>query len=134
MHHIASGHRTVVAVVAQVAEGGAIDRTRMRFKATNENLILRVSPDEMPQCIRRVVRFLVPRHTPKVYLLAEPEPPFSTNQFGLAVVGAQDLPSNFLQSFRIILRPGELVLVSGQRRFTHDQWRDLAAHLEVHAA
>jgi len=106
----------------------------MRFKATNENLTIQVSADEIADCVRRVVRLLVPHHARKVYLFSDQEKPFEINETGLALVGPKDLPSNFLQSFRLIVRPGELVVVSGQSRFTREQWRDFATHLEVHAA
>ena len=106
----------------------------MRFKATNENLTIQVSNDEIAECVRRVVRLLVPHHTRKVYLFAEQEQQLEMHETGLAFVGPKDLPSNFLQSFRLILRPCEVVVVSGQSHFTRNQWRDFATHLEVHAA
>ena len=105
----------------------------MRFKATNENLTIQISADKIAECVRGVVRLLVPRHARKVYLFAEQAQPFEIDEAGLALVGPKDLPSNFLQSFRLILRPGELVVVSGPRRFTSDQWRDFATRLEFHA-
>jgi hypothetical protein len=106
----------------------------MRFKATNNNLQIQVSGGEIADCVRRVVRLLVPRHTRKVYLYAEQKPPFQIDEAGLALVGPNDLPSNFLLSFRLLLYPGELVVVAGQCRFMREQWRDFAAGLEVYAA
>ncbi len=106
----------------------------MRFKATHENLTIQVSPGELGECVRRVVRFLVPQHTRKVYLFAESKPSIPISDESIAVVGATDRPSNFLQSFRIILRPGGFIVVSGQARFTRDQWRILGENLEAYAA
>lgn len=98
----------------------------MRFKATHENLTIHVPPEEMAECLREIVRHLVPRHTHKVYVFSEATPPFPVKENGVTLVSAIDQPSNFLQNFRIILRPGELVIVSGQAGFTRDKWRDLA--------
>jgi hypothetical protein len=106
----------------------------MRFKATNENLTIHVSLDETAGCIRSVVRCLVPQHTRKVYLFTKSRPSFLVEDADVTLVGANDLPSNFLQSFRIILHPGELVVVSGQTHFTRDQWRSLAESVEAYAA
>ncbi len=103
----------------------------MRYKATDENLMIHVSPNETAECIRSVVRCLVPQHTRKVYLFSESRPSFPVEDTGVALVSANDLPSNFLQSFRIILHPDKLVVVSGQTNFTRDQWRSLAASVEV---
>ena len=80
----------------------SLGRTAMRFKATDENLTIHVSPDELAECIRSVVRCLVPHHTRKVYLFTESRPSFPVEDAGVALVGAIDLPSNFLQSFRIM--------------------------------
>jgi hypothetical protein len=106
----------------------------MRFKAADENLTIHVSPDELAECIRSVVRCLVSHHARKVYLFTESRPSFPVEDAGVALVGANDLPSNFLRSFRIILHPGELVVVSGQKHFTRDQWRSLAESVEAYAA
>ena len=103
----------------------------MRFKATNENLRIQVSPEEIAESVRRVVRLLVPHHARKVYLYSEQEQSFEIKETGLALVGPKDLPSNFLQSFRLILHPGELVVVSGRKCFTRDQWHEIATKLEV---
>jgi hypothetical protein len=101
----------------------------MRFKATNENLTIQLSADEVAACVSKIVRMFVPHYTRKVYLFAKQQP-FEFADSGLVVVVPEDLPSNFLQSFRLILRPGELVVVSGQLRFTREQWRNFAAQLE----
>ena len=106
----------------------------MRFKATHENLTIHVSPDEMAGCLRTVVRHLVPHHTRKVYVFSEHAAPFSVDEPGVTLVGPRDLPSNFLQSFRIILRIDELVVVAGHAAFTCDQWRDMAKSVEAYVA
>lgn len=107
----------------------------MRFKPTNENLRIRVSPAETAECVRRLARLLVPRHTRKVYLYEYMKPaPFTVHEKGLSVVDPKDLPSNLHHSFRIILRSDEIVVVSGPRHFTCDEWRDLAAALETYDA
>ncbi len=106
----------------------------MRFKATHENLTIHVSPDEMAGCLRTVVRHLVPHHTRKVYVFSEHAAPFSVDEPGVTLVGPSDLPSNFLQSFRIILRTDELVVVAGHAAFTRDQWRDMAESVEAYVA
>jgi hypothetical protein len=105
----------------------------MRFKATTENLTIQVASDEVAACVRGVVRMLVPRHARKVYLVVEEEqePPLEIQEPGLARVAPADLPSNFLKSFRLILDSGELVVVSGQNRFTREQWHDFAARLDA---
>jgi hypothetical protein len=103
----------------------------MRFNATTHNLTIQVSANEIAGYVRRAVRLLVPKHTRKVYLFTEPDQPFEMDEPGLAVVGPKDLPANFLQRFRLILRPGELIVVSGQSRFTREQWRDLATKLKA---
>jgi hypothetical protein len=107
----------------------------MRFKATKENLTIQVSPVEMAECVRRVVRLLVPHHTRKVYLYElMNSAPFPINEPGLSVVDTTDLPSNLHRSFRIIRWPdNKLEVVSGRRRFTCREWRDLAMKLEAHA-
>jgi len=100
--------------------GSALQRKAagMRFKATNENLTIHLLDNEVEGCLRSLARALVPRFTQKLYVYAEHEQGFNLREYGLANVGPADLPSNFLQKFRIILRPGELVIVSGQSRFT----------------
>jgi hypothetical protein len=101
----------------------------MRFKATTENLTIGLAADEIAECVSRVVRLLVPHYTRKVYLLVEPELPLRFAETGMVLVGPKGLPSNFLTSFRMILRSDELVVVSGQLGFTRKQWRDFAAKL-----
>jgi hypothetical protein len=105
----------------------------MRFKTTNENLLIHVSSEETPACIRKVVRCLVPKHTRKIYLFTESQPSFPLKNTGVTLVDANHLPSNFLRSFRIILRPGELIVVSGRTNFTQAQWRNLAQSVEAYA-
>ena len=102
----------------------------MRFTPTNDNLVVQLAPDEVALLVRSAVALLVPRYTKKVYLLADPESLLAPAQDGLAVVKPGSEPSNFLQSFRLLLREGELVLVSSQqRRFTRSEWRSFAEAL-----
>jgi hypothetical protein len=105
----------------------------MRFKATNENLTIQLAAKEITECVSRAFRLLVPHYTRKVYLLVEHKGQFESAESGLVVVGPGDLPSNFWQSFRLILRQGELIVVSAPLRFTREQWRDIATQLEAHA-
>jgi hypothetical protein len=106
----------------------------MRFKATQNNLVVQVAADELAALIHSAILLLVPRHAQKVYFLAEPESLFAPSQEGVVVVKAGSEPSNFLQSFRLLLRPGELVVVSSQqRRFTQSEWRSFAEAMAAHA-
>jgi hypothetical protein len=102
----------------------------MRYKPTKNNLAIQLTPAEIPECVQRTTAYLVPRFTRKVYLLAEPAELFSTFQPDITVLKAGQEPSNFLSSFRLLLRPGELVVVSSRENpFTKEQWRELAGIL-----
>src|SRR5258708_2606198 len=106
----------------------------MRFKPTQDNLVVQLAADEVAALVRRAVSLLVPHHAKKVYFLAEPESLFAPNQEGLVVVKPGSEPSNFLQSFRLLLRAGELIIVSSQqRKFSQSQWRSFAEALAAHA-
>jgi hypothetical protein len=104
----------------------------MRYRATSDNLVIEVPAPELEEWIGRVVRLLVPRYTSKVYFLADSEPPFDglRRQAGLAVVRPGQEPSNFLQSFRLLFRGGELIVVSSpSHRFGREEWRAFAEAL-----
>jgi hypothetical protein len=106
----------------------------MRFKATKNNLVVQLAANEVAALVRNAISLLVPRHATKVYFLADSESLFVPNQKGLVVVKADSEPSNFLQSFRLLLRADELVIVSPQqRRFTQSEWRSFAEALAAHA-
>ncbi len=102
----------------------------MRFRITDHNLTIQLFADEVTACVSEIVRLLVRHYTRKVYLSTELQP-FKPTNSALIVVGPDDLPSNFLQSFRLILDSGELVVVSGQLRFGREQWRRFAARLKT---
>lgn len=103
----------------------------MRYRATSDNLMIEVPAPELEVWVGRVIRLLVPRYTSKVYFLADSEPPFDgLRQTGLAVVRPGQEPSNFLQSFRLLFRGGELIVVSSpSRRFGREEWRAFAEEL-----
>ena len=104
----------------------------MRFKPTRDNLVLHAASEELTFLVPLAVSLLVPRHTRKVYLLSELESFLPAAQEGLVVVKSGNEPSNFLESFRLLLRDGELVVVSSsQRQFTSAQWRNFAEALTV---
>jgi hypothetical protein len=107
----------------------------MRYRATADNLVLEVPPFELEQWVRRVVALLVPRYTSKVYLMTDSDNRFNGIEHpGLAVVQPGQEPSNFLQSFRLILRAGELIVVSSrERRFGREEWRSFAEELGPNA-
>jgi hypothetical protein len=102
----------------------------VRFTPTKDNLVVQLAPNEAASLVRKAVALLVPRYTKKVYFLAESQSLFAQAQDGLAVVKPGSEPSNFLHSFRLLLREGELVLVSSQQhRFTQSEWRGFAEAL-----
>ena len=102
----------------------------MRFKATQSNLMIQIEHEEVAEFLRKAIAYLVPRFTKGVYVLAEPAELASAIPVGARVVLSGQEPSNFLSSFRIILRPGEAVVVSStEHRLTRDQWREVAEHV-----
>ena len=102
----------------------------MRFKPTQNNLVVQLGPDEIARFVDKVVAFLVPRFTRKVYLHAEQAELLPKPQPGVVVVLKGHEPSNLLSCFRIIISPGEAVLVSSREcRFDKDQWREVAEHV-----
>jgi hypothetical protein len=107
----------------------------MRYRATSENLAIEVAVPELAEWVGCVVRLLVPRYTSKVYFLADSEQLFvGLRQTGLAVVRPGQEPSNFLQSFRLLFRGGELIVVSSpSRRFGREEWRAFAEELAPNA-
>jgi hypothetical protein len=108
----------------------------MRYRATGDNLVLEVPLSEMEDWVRRVVRLLVPRYTSKIYLMSEDAGirVSGIEQPGLAVVQAGQEPSNFLQSFRLIARHGELIVVSSRgARLGREEWRSVAEELSANA-
>lgn len=106
----------------------------MRYRATSENLIIEVPSSDLEAWVSRIVSLLVPRYTSKVYLLTEPDQPFRGTHPALAVVRPGQEPSNFLQSFRLLFRAGELIVVSSpSRRFGREEWRSFAEKLAPNA-
>ncbi len=106
----------------------------MRFKPTQTNLEIHLSSAEIASCVRRVVDHLVPTFTKKVYLVAEPPHLFAESHFGVQVLASDQEPTNFLSSFRLIVREGTLTVVSSrEQRFTKEQWRELAEHISGEA-
>lgn len=102
----------------------------MRFKATKDNLRVQLASNEVAACVRKAASFLVPRFTTTLYLLAVPATLFQGSEPGVSVLTTGKEPSNFLQSFRLLIRPGELVVVSSREHpFSREQWRDLADQL-----
>lgn len=102
----------------------------MRFKASHDNLVVLLEHEELDACLRKIVAFLVPHFAKRVYVLAEPAELVQAAPGGAKVVLSGQEPSNFLASFRVILRPGEVVVVSGrEHRFSKEQWREVAEHV-----
>lgn len=102
----------------------------MRFKPARDNLQVQLAPDQVAGCVCKVASLLVPRFTQKLYLLAEPQELFQSSEPRVSVVALGHEPSNFLLSFRLLVRPGELVIVSSrEHQFSKEQWRDLAEQL-----
>ena len=104
----------------------------MRFQATKENLVVQIGANETVALVQAAIRLIVPRYTKKVYFIADPASLHVPTQEGVVVISAGAEPSNFLQSFRLILSPGQLVVVSSNRpHFTQTQWRSFAEELEA---
>ena len=107
----------------------------MRYRATADNLILELPPSELEQWIDQIVGRLVPRYASKVYLLNDSGHQFSGARHpNLIVVRPGQEPSNFLESFRLILRAGELIVVGSRgKRFGREEWRSFAEELSPNA-
>jgi CBS-domain-containing membrane protein len=102
----------------------------MRFKASRDNLVVLLEREELDECLRKIVASLVPRFAKRVYVSAEPAELVVAAPRGARVVLSGQVPSNFLASFRVIVRPGEVVVVAGrERRFSKEQWREVAEHV-----
>lgn len=102
----------------------------MRFTPTKNKLEILLESDEVAQCVQKVASFLIPRIAQKVYLLAEPAGLFDGVVKGVTVVTEGQEPSNFLSSFRIILRPDEMVVVGSREcPLTKSDWRKLGEGL-----
>ena len=107
----------------------------MRFTSSRDNLVVQCTAREVAPLVRAAVGLLIPRHTKKLYFLADPDNLFVPAHDGLVVLRPGHEPSNFLQSFRLLLRDGELVFVSSQQRhFTQSDWRTFGEALAAHAA
>lgn len=102
----------------------------MRFKISLENLIIELGENDPSIIINEACALLVPRFTNKVYFSSDTPIQIKNQLAGLKSIQNGNEPSNFYQSFRIIKRRSELVVVSSNaQRFSEKQWKDFAAEI-----
>ena len=102
----------------------------MRYTPTENNLVIQYVASELTPLINGVVSLLVPKYTQKVYILAEPMSLYSLSLKNVVVVTRGNEPSNFLRSFRLILREEEIVVVpSHSHHVSQSEWRAFAKEL-----
>ena len=106
----------------------------MKFRPTHDNRVIVAGVDEASAIVERAADLLTPEYTENIYLLCEGSQRIGAEHPGLRRINPGQEPSNFLQSCRIIVRDGEIVIVSSKEQvLSKQQWRSIGDTLRASA-